>query len=77
MRLQNQQGNWIFEDKTWSTFPETGEGEDFIEVNKVGSFWANLHIFYQIIDVIQNFLKIFDFQKSLSKLGPTMEDFNS
>ena len=27
--------------------------------------------------VIQNFLKIFDFQKSLSKLGPTVEDFNS
>ena len=27
--------------------------------------------------VIRNFLKFFDFQKSLSKLGPTVEDFNS
>ena len=27
--------------------------------------------------VIGNFLKFFDFQKSLSKLGPTVEDFNS
>ena len=29
------------------------------------------------IGVIRNFLKFFDFQKSLSKLGPTVEDFNS
>ena len=27
--------------------------------------------------VIRKFLKIFDFQKSLGKLGPTMEDFHS
>ena len=27
--------------------------------------------------VIRKFLKIFDFQKSLSKLGPTVKDFNS
>ena len=27
--------------------------------------------------VIRKFLKFFDFQKLLSKLGPTMEDFNS
>ena len=27
--------------------------------------------------VVQKFLKIFDFQKSLSKLGPNVEDFNS
>ena len=27
--------------------------------------------------VIRKFLKFFDFQKSLSKLGPNMEDFNS
>ena len=27
--------------------------------------------------VIRKFLKIFDFQKSLSKLGPNVEDFNS
>jgi hypothetical protein len=27
--------------------------------------------------VIRNFLKFFDFQKSLIKLGPTVEDFNS
>ena len=27
--------------------------------------------------VIRKILKIFDFQKSLSKLEPTMEDFNS
>ena len=42
LRLQNQQGNWIFEDKIWRTFPKTEEGEDFIEVNTVGLFCLQL-----------------------------------
>ena len=31
----------------------------------------------KIFGVIRKILKIFDFQKSLSKLGPNVEDFNS
>ena len=39
-------------------------------------------VFYVLLSkkkfrVIWKFLKIFDFQKSLSKFGPTVEDFNS
>ena len=29
--MENQQGNWSFKDKVWTTFPEIGMGEDLIK----------------------------------------------
>ena len=29
--MENQEGNWSFKDKVWTTFPEIGMGEDLMK----------------------------------------------